>query len=506
MSEQLSLVLDEVSGQHDVGCLADPSGYRGLYAFHKYWGKKPHELLAFIVQRLTQPGDVVMDPFMGSGTAAREALLKERRFIGSDLNPIACELTRLLVAPPSAVVLKKAFEAISETLKKKILGTYRLSSGAEFASHYLWEGDTLKSVWKSSGLRKRTELEPTVHDLRVSEEYANYESSQIPQPCFFNNTRINTVAGLTLRDLFSGRALYNIDLLLSAIGQLDTPEHRALKLCLTAASGQMSKMVFAVTNRGKTRGERSSRIEVGSWVIGYWRPTLHFEVNVWNCFTRRVEKLLNALSTRDPLHGTVLTEHPRDVLERNAQAYVECIDSRDLLSQVPEQSVDLVITDPPHSDRIPYLELSAMWNALCGHQVAFDKEIVVSNAKVRSKSRARYSLELRDVLKRLGSVLKPSGHLVFLFNARNTADWEALQSIMDEPGSSGHLLQYVGCFPAQYSAGSVVQDNREGGLKYDYALVFSRLQDDGFLVKKSEALESIPGWSPEKPSRIATKD
>jgi hypothetical protein len=122
----------------------------------------------------------------------------------------------------------------------------------------------------------------------------------------------------------------------------------------------MSKMVFAVTSRGKTRGETATKVEVGSWVIGYWRPTLHFEVNVRSCFTRRVEKLLSALSVRGPLHGTLFAETSECVLTGSSPAFVDCIDCRTLLSQLPANSVDLVITDPPHSDRIAYLELSSM--------------------------------------------------------------------------------------------------------------------------------------------------
>ena len=69
----------------------------------------------------------------------------------------------------------------------------------------------------------------------------------------------------------------------------------------------MTKMVFAVTGRGKTKENSLTKVEVGSWVIGYWRPRLHFEVNVWNCFENRVRKLVNALSkglrVRGPYRG-----------------------------------------------------------------------------------------------------------------------------------------------------------------------------------------------------------
>ena len=59
-----------------------PKGYKGLYAFHKYWGKKPAECLAFLIEVLSEPGDLVVDPFLGFGAVAREALLRGRPFAG----------------------------------------------------------------------------------------------------------------------------------------------------------------------------------------------------------------------------------------------------------------------------------------------------------------------------------------------------------------------------------------------------------------------------------------
>ena len=35
---------------------AAPEGYAGIYGFHKYWGKKPHEPIAYAIEQLTRPG------------------------------------------------------------------------------------------------------------------------------------------------------------------------------------------------------------------------------------------------------------------------------------------------------------------------------------------------------------------------------------------------------------------------------------------------------------------
>jgi hypothetical protein len=53
------------------------------------------QLPRFFIERLTRPGDVVYDPFMGRGTTVLEAALLGRAACGNDVNP----LSRVLLAP-----------------------------------------------------------------------------------------------------------------------------------------------------------------------------------------------------------------------------------------------------------------------------------------------------------------------------------------------------------------------------------------------------------------------
>ncbi len=438
--------------------MTSPDGYKGLYGFHKYWGKKPHEPLAYIIEQLTKPGQLVFDPFVGSGTAAREALLRGRRFVGFDINPVAVELSRLLINPPTHHLLKHATKIVEQTAKHSILDSYRLEDGTNFASHYLWEGDRLQKVWNNHGRKTRLELEPTAHDLALFTSFSSYESRRVRSPKFFSNGRINAKSSMRLRDLFTGRAQRNIDILMDAFDKCDPRVQPYLKLCLTAASGQMTNMVFAVTSRGKTTGQTATKVEVGSWVIGYWRPDLHFEINVWNCFERRMSKLLKATQDGDPLTGIPIVDTIADLVNRKANACLVRGDSRELVLQLPAGSVDLLITDPPHSDRIPYLELSEMWNSILNADSDFEHEIVVSNAKERQKTDSQYAKELGQLLAAVPRVLAPTGLCVLLFNARDEADWAAFKTSL----TGSNSLTYIGHFPCIYSAGSVVQDNRDG--------------------------------------------
>ena len=59
------------------------------------------QLPRFFITRLTQPGDVVYDPFMGRGTTPVEAALLGRVPFGNDINPLSVVFTRPRLAPPT---------------------------------------------------------------------------------------------------------------------------------------------------------------------------------------------------------------------------------------------------------------------------------------------------------------------------------------------------------------------------------------------------------------------
>ncbi len=471
-----------------------PKGYKGLAAFHKYWGKKPIECLAFLIENLTEKGDIVVDPFLGSGLVAREAAIRQRRFIGIDINPVAVELSNLLVDLPNPTLLKEAIYQVEKSVKCDIYKTYLLEDN-KIATHYLWNENELNSVWHLSPRRNESEKRlPTNHDYKIFKQFEGYKP-QIPRPIkLFQNSRINTNESLTLKDLFTGRALHNIDLLLDAIHKQPDTIKSALLLSLTSASGQMSNMVFAITGRGKTKSQPTNKIEVGSWVIGYWRPKLHFEINVWNCFIKRANNLLKSIEEDEFQKCYHVSKKLEDVIHDKADVAIIQGDNRKVLNNCPDETISLILTDPPHSDRIPYLELSEMWNSLINKEPDFSNEIVVSNARNRSKDKKLYINEMTDFMQTVTRILKPSGILALFFNARDDASWKFLKQVI--PYSD--KLQFQGLFPMNYSANSVVQDNRKGGLKNDFVLIYQKPGNED--KTKLHFLESLPNWSKEIPS------
>jgi hypothetical protein len=68
------------------------------------------QLPAFFIERFTSPGDTVYDPFMGRGTTLIEAVLKGRRAIGLDINPISRILVEPRLHPPTLAEIEQRLE------------------------------------------------------------------------------------------------------------------------------------------------------------------------------------------------------------------------------------------------------------------------------------------------------------------------------------------------------------------------------------------------------------
>jgi len=86
----------QASNLHEVS-------YRACY--------KP-QLPRLFIEKLTQAGDRVYDPFSGRGTTALEAALLGRRAAANDINPLSEILARPRFSPPEPVAVAKRLEAI----------------------------------------------------------------------------------------------------------------------------------------------------------------------------------------------------------------------------------------------------------------------------------------------------------------------------------------------------------------------------------------------------------
>lgn len=72
-----------------------------MHSMCSYHGMFPARLAHYFIQRFTQPGDLVMDPFSGRGTVPLQARVEGRRTICNDLSPLGYVLSSAKARPPA---------------------------------------------------------------------------------------------------------------------------------------------------------------------------------------------------------------------------------------------------------------------------------------------------------------------------------------------------------------------------------------------------------------------
>lgn len=73
--------------------------------------QKPVDLIVQCINKHSDPGDIILDPFMGSGTTAVACLCTGRNYIGFELDEKYCSVARKRIEQEVAEMEMKANES-----------------------------------------------------------------------------------------------------------------------------------------------------------------------------------------------------------------------------------------------------------------------------------------------------------------------------------------------------------------------------------------------------------
>jgi len=413
-----------------------------MYLMHKYWARKPHNVVAEYIKNYSKKDEIVLDPFVGSGVAAIEALRLGRKAIAIDIDPMGIFITRMTVTPIDLDEFKKEFLRTKQKLKPRIDSLYETKctrcKKAVFAEAIIWRDNEPLEV------RYRCKCSKGVQWKKAANEdlckVKNIERERIPFWYPDNeliwNTRVNVHKGTKVSDLFTKRNLLALSMIYHEIeGIRDDKIRDMMKFTFTSSLGQSSKMVFVYRIKGRER-------QVGGWATrGYWVPPEFFEINAWNCFETRFRKVFRGKKESNEEIPIVNEAYSFDELTRDKNILMKTHNALELLSIVPEESVDYVFTDPPYGDSVPYLELDYMWSSWMKFYVTFDDEIIISDSPLRKeKNFGMYQKMLRTAFRQIYRVLKKGRYLTVTFH--NT-DIKIYNSIISSVILAGFDLEKI---------------------------------------------------------------
>jgi len=440
------------------------------YRLHKYWSRKPYNVIRSFVEDLLSTPGVVVDPYVGSGVTAWEAANLGHQVYASDVNPIAVRLATLTTGPPDAEAFLNAMNDCLHQLEEDVRSHWATEDGViRYAVHEMQSScPGCSKTWGVQAVTKsgRSRLCPecgtsmsfnleAVAGTRVigaviqghpgvNTDPDRLMKEQERSACWFGGTRegplfspmtvnrrILSFPDMVAADLFTPRSLSTLLRFRQLVLEC---EDEAIQNCgllmLTASSAQCSRLT-AFRNNLSTGGPAWS-------VPGFWVPPTHIETNPVLHLQARLKRFVSGLKDL-----TCFENGPSAVQIRPVSA-------DELLSSLHEEGIraDLIILDPPYGDSVPFTEFSSFWNALLREEANLDDDISVSDRMNRAVSWQKYRRGLGDMFKRAHPLLSENGHILLTFNNNDSDAWAALYGEAQAAG--------FGCDDAKYQLPAVV--------------------------------------------------
>lgn len=393
--------------------------YGHMYSMHRYWSKKSPDVVAAYIERYTEPGDIVLDPFCGSGIVACEAIRLGRRAIAIDINPMATFITKMTLTPVNLSHLQWAFRdvksACEEVVSELFVTTcYRCSKDA-VVEFVVRDGDVPTQIaYRCICSDERLFKTPDERDESLDH---SFEKKKMPfwYPCDVPLPIIQRERFQFLHELFTKRNLIALSTIFNAIEGLEDPKIReVMKLAFTAALDKCSRLK-PLSRRGRSRPNLSE-----GWVaVRFYAPRMWQEVNPWHAFALSFERVYKGKKESNAKLKDAVVGSSYEELRTGSVNVVIFTSSADtvLSEHVPKRCVHYVLTDPPFGANIQYLALSTFWGAWLKFDFDYDRELVVN--RHRGKTIEDYGRHLGEILTSIRKVTKPNKYVhVFYHDVR----------------------------------------------------------------------------------------
>ncbi|MBO7928066.1 DNA (cytosine-5-)-methyltransferase [Pseudoalteromonas sp. K222D] len=433
-----------------------PKSHPAHYLMHKYWGRKPHNVVSEYIATHTQKGERVLDPFMGSGVTVIEAAKLEREVIGVDLNPMSKFIVDNTIDKVNIPKFQLGFESIYE----KVFAQYRhfyitecskCDANVELSS-LVWSEEGPETIRLNCPCCKKVIKTATTTDIKIYDDIVENFERLTKGNAFPIDKVLQYVkrsGNERIDELFSKRALVILSSFLKEINKEKDEKIRNLLLFVfTSALPNCSKML---------PGDVKTASYKSGWVISkFWVPKVHTERNVFECIQLRYKAILKGKSETTQIDSKFVQTYNQD--------------SR-FLSQIDDESIDYIWTDPPYGESIAYLGLSHLWNSWLGFEPNYSNEIIID--PFRKKRIDSFEEGMNSVFKELNRVLKKGKYISFSFHNRDLKVWKA---IIEPLLRNGFQLVNVVMQPQAVSSGTQ-GINKNNTLKGDFIYNFMKVDE-----------------------------
>lgn len=466
-----------------------------IYNAHGYHTKVPHTAIIKYILHYTQPGDIILDAFCGSGMTGVASNMCEsygKRFcILSDLAPIASHISAFYTLPFNYKKFLNELDLVIDEINKEVGELFEIELRGK-------KGSVTSTIWSDCFMCPNCGNQFALYDLIVDED-KQLISDNIGCPnCGITGGKKDfekvwetkwdpiTKSSITQWKKIPIREYYTIDGRRSSI-RLN--EQMQSEICANYGNSSLPQP-FSLPEGEKTNAIlNSNNIR---FLHQFYTPRTFAYLNAFSNKAKGnlfLQSLLTsvAMSTSNQnkfrfsgtgiMTGTFFLPSisweftPCETIRRKATAFgkvqypgrgnsVVNVASATNLSQIPNSSIDYIFIDPPFGSNIMYSELSSIWEGWLNVVTNNHTEAIIN--RVQRKTLFDYQHIMSDAFKEFFRVLKPGKWMTVEFSNTSNTVWNSIQTALQNVGfvvaNVSALDKQQGSFNAVTTTTAVKQD------------------------------------------------
>lgn len=416
------------------------------YLLHRYWGRKSAGLISHYLNKYTKEGDLVVDPFMGSGVTLIESMKINRNVIGYDVNPLSKLIVDTTVNPINPQLIIDEYNRIFESIPSEIHELYKYNNS--IIQSRLWKNGHIEKIRVGDANLKSSTIVDKKIEIKEKTEILNKLFNKYKSDIYIPEDKILKYVRRSgkdyIKDLFSKTNLLSLGLINKKVKEIKNKELRNACLLIFSSSLANSSLMIPA-DEIKVRGK-------SGWQISkIWVPKISIEKNPFISINKKI------------LDYSKSCEEIKDTFKNN-NYQINIKTSKKIT--LDDNSVDYILTDPPYGDSIAYLGLNMFWNSWVSKSVKYDDEIIYDT--YRKKTVEVYQKDMDVVYAECFRILKPKSHFTFTFNNRHLIFWKI---IIDAALKAGFEIKDVVWVDQAVNSGTQ-GINKKNTLKGDFVYTF----------------------------------
>ncbi len=455
-----------------------------IYNMHGYQGKKPHDAIRKYIRHYTQAGDIVLDPFCGSGGTALASLIEGRPAIAIDISPAATLITKHYCTSLDTIELQKAFDRLNRQVKSELEWLYETRcdrcDGRALNEHMVFshkyqcprclnkvalfdcveaEGQTAK------GKPKKINACPVCYKNGVVEEVSTnserYEAVPVlvsylcqdgckpqrgerryndPNPKkrdYFERYDVGKLREIDQRRIpywTPPHRMMNVASDTEAWGdkwRAGTSNFRTVVELFTKRNLWAIALLFDAINKSDLgEMEHVFKVSMTGYLLPLSKMQRYYPSSSFPNMTLPGTYYLSPVYSEENVSKYFRNKFKRNL--KGIQAINDVVSTQSCListqssaelAGIQSNSIDYIYTDPPYSNNVQYGELNFVLEAWLNLNTSWhDQEIIVNNT--RNKSEVDWARAMREVMSECFRVLKPGRWLSLCYHDTSEGTWQ----------------------------------------------------------------------------------